>query len=463
MTEHATPRSRLLARLHVPDTLLRRLGWATSGYGIVQAIRFASNLVLTRMLAPELFGIMILVISLRTGIELFTDIGVAQNVISNRNSRDPRFYNTAWTLQVIRGLLLALLSFAFLPIISQMYDQEKLHGILPFVSLFFLITGFVSIGLPLAVKAMATKRTAIFEISSTLMAAIALIGCAWVRPDIWGLLIGNMIASFLPAVISYLVMPDIKHRFVLDRQYVREIVGFGKWVFVSSIVYFLATNFDRLMLAKYVSFTMLGIYGIARTLGDVFIQFSSKLGTEIIFPSVANTELRGPELQAKVAHRRLQFLGVAVLGLAVFIALSDLIIRILYDPRYMVAGQVLPWVGMAAWFSILCTLNENVLLGLGKPFYSAFGNGAKLVVLVVLLPVGVTQFGILGAALAMAGSELARYICLTAGQSRERVGFVRQDVLATLLLIGIALAIRSVTYEASLTGAPTTLFTFLTR
>jgi hypothetical protein len=59
MADASTLSARLLARVHVPEALLRRLGWATTGYMIVQVVRFATNLVLTRILAPELFGIMI--------------------------------------------------------------------------------------------------------------------------------------------------------------------------------------------------------------------------------------------------------------------------------------------------------------------------------------------------------------------------------------------------------------------
>lgn len=456
--ESATMKGRLLARVHVPEALLRRFGWTTAGYMSTQVIRFATNLVLTRLLAPDLFGVMILLISLRVGIELFTDIGIGQNLVANGNARDPRFYNTAWTLGLLRGLLLALAAAALVPFLSSLYGQEELDRVLPFMSLFFILTGLVSVGPPLAIKALQNERMAKLEVIASLSGAALMIGAAAVSPDIWGLMAGNLLATLASTVISYFVVPGLKHRFLLDRRYLGEIVGFGKWIFLSSVVYFLATNFDRLMLAKYVSFAMLGIYGVARSLGDVFGQFSAKIGNAIIFPSIASTELRREALQAKVAHRRIQFLAAALLAVAALIALSDLIVGVLYDPRYLPAAQVLPLVGLAAWVGILCTLNDNVLLGLGKPYYGAVGNAAKLLALIVMLPSGVVHYGILGAAAATVAAETLRYACLTVGQSREGVRFVRQDLAATTLMLATALSVRTLAYELGLAGSPATLF-----
>ena len=458
MTDASTIRAQLLARLHVPETLLKRLSWATSGYMVVLVIRFVTNVVLTRILAPELFGIMILVTSLRIGIELFTDIGITQNVVSSRNATDPRFYNTAWTLQLVRGFVLALIALLLLPLFDHFYRDPTLQMVLPFMSVFLILTGVTSIGLPLSIKEMAVHRTIPFEIASATIASTLLVLASWVSPNIWGLLTGSILASTVPAVIYYFIKPGLKHKLMIDMGYAREIVGFGKWVFVSSIIFFLASNFDRLILAKYVSFAMLGIYGVARSLADVFALFSVKLGSEIIFPSVTAATVRGVELQRKLAHRRSQFLAAALVVIAGFIALSDVVIAVIYDTRYHGAAQLLPWVSLAAWMTVLCTLNENLMLGLGKPRYGAYGSVAKLVGLLIFLPVGLTRYGVIGAAGATVLAELLRYICLTLGQAREKIVFVRQDIAATVALLALALAFRWVTFQIHLTGPPSDLF-----
>jgi O-antigen/teichoic acid export membrane protein len=115
-------------------------------------------------------------------------------------------------------------------------------------------------------------------------------------------------------------------------------------------------------------------------------------------------------------------------------------------------------IGLAVWVGIICTLNENVLLGLGKPVYGAVGNAGKLLVLVVLLPLGVVHYGILGAAAASVAAEVARYGCLTVGLTRERVLFTWQDVCATVLMLGVALAIGMLASRLGLAGPSSGLF-----
>ena len=87
---------------------LRGVIWTTAGFGCGQVLRLAGNLILTRLLVPELFGLMTLAQTAITGLSMFSDIGTSANVVRHPRGEDPKFLNTAWTLQVIRGFWLWL-------------------------------------------------------------------------------------------------------------------------------------------------------------------------------------------------------------------------------------------------------------------------------------------------------------------------------------------------------------------
>ena len=87
-------------------TVTKNAVWTVGTFGLLQCVRLATSVVLTRLLAPELFGIMVIFNSLKAGIELLTDVGIGQSIIYNRNAENPDFYNTAWTLAAIRGVIL---------------------------------------------------------------------------------------------------------------------------------------------------------------------------------------------------------------------------------------------------------------------------------------------------------------------------------------------------------------------
>ena len=431
---------------------MRQLGWTTSGYLAAQVIRFGTNLILTRLLAPELFGIMQLLTALRVGVELFTDIGVGQSVITSRHALEERFYNTAWTIQVVRSALLVVVAVTLLPFVGRVLGLKAIEHLIPVLALFFALSAFPSMGWAMAIRRRDRRRITMVETAAATAGSLALVAIVVIYPTLTGLILGNLVGGLITTISSYFMTSGVRHRFVLEPAYVREIVSFGKWIFLSSLLMFLAGNYDRLALAKMISLTMLGIYGIARSLTDIVIQFAAKLGNSLIFPAVAALEVRGRELEARLRPKRLQLLLATAAVLAGLIVVSDVLVGLLYDPRYSIAGRVLPPLAMAAWFSVLALLHENVLLGIGKPSWGTASNAIKLVGLIVLLPLLVTRYGVAGAAVATLAAEMLRWAAFIPGQYRERVVFIRQDLAVTALLLFVAVTARTALSAAGLTS-----------
>ena len=76
--------------------------WSMFGFGTSHALRLGGNLVMTRLLFPEAFGIMALVEMVMHGVQMFSDLGLVTGVIRHPRGDELSFLNTAWTLQVIR-------------------------------------------------------------------------------------------------------------------------------------------------------------------------------------------------------------------------------------------------------------------------------------------------------------------------------------------------------------------------
>jgi O-antigen/teichoic acid export membrane protein len=214
-------------------------------------------------------------------------------------------------------------------------------------------------------------------------------------------------------------------------------VSFAKWIFLSSIIFFLSMSFDRLYLAGMIPLALLGVYGIARSIADLLSMLIVRLCGLIVFPFIASSaNAQRAELRNKVKSIRLLLLLAASLGFACFAATADLLIRLVLDVRYHDAGWMLPILIIGAWAATICSLNEYSLLGLGKPVYGAVANGLKFVCLLVGLPLGFTHFGMIGVVGVVAGCEFCRYAPLLVGQRRERFSFVAQDVISMIALFG---------------------------
>lgn len=432
--------------------LLGRIAWSFGAHGATQGIRLASNVVLARILAPEMFGVMLIVNTLRTGTELLSDIGIGQNVIHSHSGEDRAFLSTAWTIQIARGILLSLVfAIAAVPI-ANLYQRPDLAAIIGVTASVLTISGFQSVGKFVAQRRQQLRRMTAFEIGVALVSATAQVAISWVYPTVWSLVYGAIFGAIVAAVASFFLTPGLKLRLSITRSHAKEIIGFGKWIFLSSILFFAATNFDRLYLGTAISLQLLGVYGVARSLSEVLLLLVVRIGASIVFPTVAAARDDRPGLKSKLAHARLPLLVGAACVLALFVSLSDLMVFLLYDSRYHGAAIMLPLLGVSVWFGILATLGESVLLGIGRPAYATGANMAKLVWLAVALPIGTLSFGIMGAILAFALGDIARLAPMTIGLRREGLSSIRQDFLLTLGFLTAVLVFRAATGALGITG-----------
>jgi len=421
--------------------LLKGAVWTIGAYGAGQAVRLATNIVLARLLAPELFGIMLVVYSLRTGFALISDIGIGQNIVYNKNAEDPDFYNTAWTLEIIRSVILWLVCLAVATPVAQFYQSPVLAWVLPIAALSLVISGLSSASRYLVQKRLQVARLSAYETLIALVGSAASVLFAYLSPTIWALVLAGLFASLAQTAGSYLLLPDVKQRLYISKVFALQILHFGKWIFVSSIVYFLSMNFDRLFLAKEVPFELLGVYGISRSISELLGMLFLRLGNVVLFPFIASHS-RTPRavLRKELAPIRARFLLAAAVVFSLFAATADLAITIIYDERYRAATWMLPVLVIGSWFTILANINESTLLGLGRPSYTALSNGAKFALMLIALPFSLRSSGLLGCVTVIALIDIARYVPILLGQRREGFSFGGQDALMTfavVLLIGL--------------------------
>jgi O-antigen/teichoic acid export membrane protein len=420
------------------DKLVRGALWTVGALGLGQAIRLATNVLLARLLAPELFGMMLIVNTLMTGIQLFSDVGIGQNIIHSPNSLDPRYYNTAWSLQVIRSIAIWLVFLLAAVPVAHFYGAPILAAILPVSGFTMVLLGFASLSPAILQKQMQFAKLTVFNLSTAIISSALLIAFAYITPTIWSLVLGGVAGAGFSMVITYFLVPGLKQRFHIDRQYLGEITSFGKWVYLNSMVYFLSTNFDRLYFAKVVPLQVLGIYGIARAISELFSTAATHVGGGVIFPFISShAGLPRETMRQELVSIRGKFLLLIALGCSVFIATADLIIKLLYDQRYHAAAWMLPVLVLGAWFSMIATTNESTLLGLGAPSYSAIGNSVRFTLLMVGLPLSLKFVGLNGAIVSLVLAEVSRYVPIYIGQRRHRFSFGAQDLAITLTMFAL--------------------------
>jgi O-antigen/teichoic acid export membrane protein len=415
---------------------IQGVAWIVLGYGISQMIRLSSNLVLTRILVPEMFGLMALMNAFIVGLSMFSDIGIGPSIIQNNRSDDPVFLNTAWTMQFLRGVILWLLCLIISWPLSFFYQDNRILWILPITSLTMLIGGLNSTAIYSLNKKLFVGKLISLELTSQIISTAVMVLWVLVSPSIWALIIGNLVSSVIHMIWSHRLTSNYNNNFYWDRVAAKEVLSFGKWVFFSTAMTFLSVQADNLILGKIFSLELLGIYIIASVFANIPRQIIGQLSHKLIYPIIsAQIHLDRRTLRSKIiAKRRLVLLLVAPF-LAILIAFGDLIILNLYDKRYAPGSWMLPILAIGLWPRVLSYTIDPVFLALGKPKYTAYGNFMVFLVLIVGVPITFYFSDIVLVIVLISAKELMSYIVVYYGLRKEKMAAAKQDIISTLFLL----------------------------
>ena len=412
--------------------------WTIVGYGFSQSLRLGSNLILTRLLVPDLFGLMALVNVFIIGLGLFSDIGINPSIVRSKRGDDPVFLNTAWTIQVIRGFGLWISSVLIAFPVSRFYEEPRLLWLIPIVGFNTIILGFNSTSLASFNRHMEIDKLTMLELGTQIVSLIVMLIWAWVNPTIWALVGGASISAVSKMYLSHRFNPGQHNRFAWNAEAIQEITSFGRWIFISTAMTFLASYADKLILGKLFSLSMLGIYTIAYTFADIPKQVIHKISHKVIFPVIAQyAELPRKQLRAKIIkQRQLVLVGQAVF-LSFFISFGDLLITNLYDEKFIEAAWILPILALGLWPLMLSVTNDKALFVIGNPSYVALGNMFKFTYMLIGLPLAFSRMGVLGVVIVIAFNDIPFYASVAYGLWREKLNTIGQDIQATLLLLGL--------------------------
>lgn len=432
-------------RAMLPNKALQgQLAWVVAPFALQQAARLLSSIVLARLLAPEIFGLMLLVNALRTGVELLSDIGIPQSVVRSPNADQPRFQDVAWTLQFVRGLMLAGLMIVAAYPIAELYGRPELGPLILAVAPIFILTGLQSPALFLIQRRMQLGRRAAYDIINTFVGIALTIALASAMPTVWALVIGLLVSTAFSTALTYVVGDRRLPRLAWAPEFVREIVSFGKWIFLSTAIYFAATSFDRMYFVAAVPIALAGVYGVARTFSDLFTQLAQRAGSYLVFPrAAAMGDRRDASTMARLRATRRRVLALVAMATGGALAVSDQFILVAYDSRYHAAAFMIPILFVGVWFAILSAFADSMLMGAGKPAAGAWANAAKFAVMLAGLPLALGQGEFLAALLVLVAAEMARWLALVPVSSRERLMTPLGDVALTLVLCSSALFFKA--------------------
>ena len=389
---------------------IRGSTWTIIGYSVSQVTRLGSNLILTRILFPEAFGLMAIIQVFMQGLAMFSDMGISPSIIQNKRGNDSHFLNTAWTIQIIRGLFLFMSSVLMAVPLASFYDSPALIQLLPVAGLSAVISGFNPTKLITANRNLALGWNSIVEIVSQLLSVIVLIALALSFHSVWALVIGGLISSLIKLVLIHKLVPGPKNAFAWEKSSLGALISFGKWVFFSSVIGFFVQQGDKLVLAAFMTNAELGVYSIAFVLASAAWALNAKLNQLILFPIYAELQdLAADELKPKIYKARVVICGVLLPPLLLLIVFGNELVTVLYDERYWNAGWMVQV--LSAGYAIAIGTNIGPFhLGQGKSKLFMVLITTKAVVLGLSMYFGGLVYGMTGVVIGVAAANYLFYL-----------------------------------------------------
>ncbi|MFJ4053703.1 MULTISPECIES: oligosaccharide flippase family protein [unclassified Pseudomonas] len=380
-----------------------------------QVLRLGGNLIMARILLPEMFGVMVIATTVSVLLHLLSDVGLRQNIIQSHRGDDPLFLNTAWTVQIVRGftlftltLLLALGAWwaqvADLWPAHSTYAAPELPLVLAVTGISAIIWGFQSTKIDVAVRAFQQKRVVLIELASQVVGLITMLVIGYFTRSIWSLVIAGLASALVGTLLGHFALQGPQNRLQWDRAALTELIVFGRWILLSSMVGVLAMYGDRIWFGGTMTVAQLGVYSIAVLILGSIQTGLLKLVASVALPAFSEAAREGDHARLKKLyfHFRLLVDLVMLFLCGGFLTASPLLIGWMYDDRYAGAGPMLAILSLS-FFTLRYTLAHQLWIALGHTKYQAMDNIIRLVSLWTLIPLllfmGGVKYAIWGAAL----------------------------------------------------------------
>ncbi len=421
-----------MAGAALSDALARLTGSALVWRGVQlvggRGLSLARILVLAALLAPDAFGLVaVAIVALDIGLAV-TQLGAAEELVQ-RATVDRRHYDTAWTLGLVRGVVLGAMLAAAAPAIAGLFDQPDAVPLIRVLGLKPLLDALASVRIAdltreLRFRALAGLEVAVAAVELAVALGLVLAqrggidGAVVTGTDgAWAIVGGAFAGAAARVALSYVLAPH-RPRAALGRTEFWSLFRFGRWVFATHVIALVGTVALRAVVARRLGAAELGVFYLALRLAAQPNELIGDSVRAVAFPVVARVRA---DLE-RVARTFRAMLG------GMFLVLTPV-----YATLAVLAGTLTGvlgdrWEGLTAALVILAIdgvadvpadAAKPLVLGLGIPARQTLMRAIRTVVILALAWPFTGWWGVAGAAAAYLAAEVVQTVAAAVIAARE--------------------------------------------
>ena len=376
--------------------------WATITNVLDRGLQLLMIAILARMLTPADFGLLGIALLTLTAFKRFSNIGFDQALIQKASGNVDGYLNTYWSIEILRGLLLAGILVLVAPLVAGFFDEPRATPILRVIALTPLLLGLRNPGIVYFKKNLEFHKQFVYTMSGSVTNFVVALAVALATQSVWALVLGyvasdaaRMLASY--AVHGYRPWPDF------DLEIARDLFGFGKWITGSESVYFLINQGDDAVIGWLLSAASLGLYQVAYQFAKAPATEISQIISSVAFPAYSKLQDDIPALRSAF-YRTLQVTMVISFPASVGIAtVAPTFVEAVFGTDWLPMVPVMQLVAVYGLLIALGSAYSPVWKALGRPDYMVKLGAFRLVLTAAIIIPATREFGIVGAAAAVLG------------------------------------------------------------
>ena len=247
----------------------------------LRLISTLSMLVLARVLVPQDFGLVALAASIIVILDVMTNVQAGSAIIQMRDP-DKSLFDTAFTLNILRGVFAALLLCALAWPLAAFMQTPALAPVLMALSVPLLINAFSNPYFILFARDLDFRAETRRRVTAAVIGSLAAIALALLFRSYWALIGGNLVQALVMLALSWWRVPG---RPGLSLARWRELLGFGGWLLVQQMVAQIGLKFDYFFIGRVLDPATLGAYHIGNQVNQLATGDAVPALSKALFPA----------------------------------------------------------------------------------------------------------------------------------------------------------------------------------
>ncbi len=375
---------------------------------IQKVISFGTTVVLARYLGPPVFGLFVFALVVVGSFELFKSMGIDAALIKKQGDFK-KAANTAFIIIPSLGVILYAILNLLAPLIARQLNNNDLANIVRVLGIIFVISCFAKVPATILEKNMQFKKISLADFCGSICFSFAALIFVFLKLGIWSLVFAYIIKIFIYALMIC-IFAKWKPTFEFDKTIALELFYFGKFVFLTLIVWFLKMNLDNFLVGKLLGVTKLGLYAIAFNFANLSADYFGAYVFRATFPAFSKLQNNLFDLRSAFL-KTLKYVGIVAFpfGVGVFFLGGDFL-RFAYGEKWIGALNVLKILAWAGIFNTLSIPNSSIFLALGKPMISFWFCIIQVIIFFVFIAPVAKVLGINGVGVIVASASFIAMI-----------------------------------------------------